>query len=143
MTVGPLSGVCFLHSNICPPDCHCSNCTAGAGCQKCSENLLATTEERVSLEVLHLPPCRGLLTKSDCLVGNTLFYSNHKWGELAAVTFFYTKRPFKKRACLKRQHVYEAVAVRLNGRVAEINFGLMSTNVYDGGRSRKVKNPHK
>ena len=48
-----------------------------------------------------------------------------------------------KWACLKRRHVYEAVTVRPNGRVAEINFGLMSTNVYDGGRSRKVKNPHK
>ena len=58
---------------------------------------------------------------------------------------FITRCSSKKRACLKRRHVYEAVAVavRPNGRVAEINFGLMSTNVYDGGRSRKVKNPHK
>ena len=32
------------------------------------------------------------------------------------------------RACLKRRHVYQAE--RPSGRVAEINFGLMSTNVY-------------
>ena len=33
----------------------------------------------------------------------------------------------------------------LRSRVAEINFGLMSTNIYDSGRSRsrKVKTPHK
>ena len=43
----------------------------------------------------------------------------------------------KKTTCLRGR-----VAEWPSGRVAEINFGLMPTNVYDSGRSRKVKNPH-
>ena len=34
-------------------------------------------------------------------------------------------------SCLKRRHVYEAS--KPHGRTAKINFGFMSTIVYDGG----------
>ena len=44
----------------------------------------------------------------------------------------------KKATCLRGR-----VGEWPSGRVAEINFRLMSTNFYDSGRSYKVKTPHK